>query len=258
MKEGPKNFIAASSQATLVTIVGYPFDTVKARMQTGLYNTTWDCFKGTAAREGPLALYRGSAAPWISHLVKRPIQFPVAEYMKTKASGYASNYAIGASTGLFGPIIGNPLQVVKVGMQTTTSEYKNSREFIRDHYRKYGFKGFYKGLAPTIVKDSLFGGSFMGHYYSLRDFWGNDKWYKNFASGAIAHCATWLLFIPIDFVKTQAQKPGNTKSVADIVRHTARQNGLPYMWRGVVPACLRTIPVSGVAMAGYEYVRKLL
>lgn len=111
-------------------------------------------------------------------------------------------------TGPIGAVFGTPLQVIKVGMQTSGSnQYKNSWSFAKHHYRKHGgVSGFYRGLVPTMAKDCLFGASFVGHYYTLRDFWGTDKWYKNFASGAIAHCATWGLLIPIDYVKTTIQK----------------------------------------------------
>ena len=254
---------AGAVQATLVTIVGYPFDLVKSRMQVKAYPSMIDCVRQTVRNEGMFGLYRGSAMPWISHLIKRPIQYPLAEYMKSKLtdseSSYARNYGIGAVNGLVGPVFGTPLQVVKISLQTSNnSDIKNSREYIRDNYRRNGIKGFYRGFIPTAMKDSLFGMMFLGTYYSSRDYLGSDKWWKNFTSGAGAHCLTWFTLIPIDHVKTKIQRSETRLTILGVIRDSYRTGGIRVFWKGVIPACLRTIPVSGVAMVGYEYVRSKL
>jgi solute carrier family 25 (mitochondrial carnitine/acylcarnitine transporter), member 20/29 len=255
--------IGGVAQASLVTVVGYPFDLVKARMQVRSYSNSFRCVKSTVAKEGLLGLYRGSAMPWISHLIKRPIQYPLAEYMKSKLtdsdSSFIRNYGIGAANGLVGPIIGTPLQVVKISLQTSDgSKIKNSRQYIRDNFRRNGFRGFYRGFIPTAIKDVTFGTMFIGTYYTLRDRLGSDAWWKNFTSGATAHCLTWFTLIPIDHVKTKVQKSEKKIGVIKVIKDSYRVGGIRIFWKGVLPACLRTIPVSGVAMVGYEYVRARL
>jgi len=260
-----KIFAAGATQATLVTAVGYPFDLIKTKMQTGNYNTSFQCVKHTLEHNGIRGLYRGATAPWISHLIKRPYQYPVGEYLKTlPESGIIHNYMIGGILGASGAIVGTPLQVIKVGMQTTQNNsnhiYKTTRSFLRNIIKTQGLKGMYRGFAPTVIKDTLFGASFQGHYYTIRDTVGADRGIKTFLSGAIAHCTTWFVFIPIDNIKTIVQKPSatNTKlTIEDAVYFTYQNHGFKGFWRGVVPACIRTVPVSGVAMIGYEFVRNL-
>lgn len=60
-------------------------------------------------KEGPMVLYRGATTPWISHLMKRPIQYPMAEKLKEQLPGTSNNYLIGGATGAIGPIFGTPL-----------------------------------------------------------------------------------------------------------------------------------------------------
>ena len=72
------NGLAGATQATLVTIVGYPFDLVKARLQIQTHATSWGCFRHALAQEGVVGLYRGEYMPWLSHLIKRPLQFTLA------------------------------------------------------------------------------------------------------------------------------------------------------------------------------------
>ena len=256
-----KIFAAGATQATLVTAVGYPFDLIKTKMQADNYKSSFECVKNTFSAHGIKGFYRGSTAPWISHLLKRPYQYPVGEYLKTLPNtGIVHNYMIGGVLGASGSILGTPLQVVKVGMQTTQNNqdqvYKNTRSFLKNIIKTEGVRGMYRGFIPTMVKDSLYGASSQGHYYSIRDTIGTDRGIKTFLSGAVAHCATWMVFIPVDNIKTMVQKPSATKlTIKDAVYTTYSIHGLKGFWRGVVPACIRTIPVSGIAMVGYELVR---
>jgi hypothetical protein len=99
--------------------------------------------------------------------------------------------------------------------------------------------------------------SFIGNYYTLRDVIGSDVWYKNFFNGSLAHCLTWLILIPIDHVKTTIQKSEIKLTIREAVATTYRKGGVRIFWKGVIPACLRTIPVSGISMIGYEKIRKM-
>lgn len=261
-----KNAIAGVAQAVSATFVGYPFDLIKARLQTGLYGqSTIDCVKHTWRSEGVFAFYRGVAAPLLSHTVKRPFQYPLAEWLKTQdfSGRWWSNYWVGGVTGLVGPIFGTPLQNIKVCMQSTTRAttdvaLDNSLGAAIFLWRTYGPAGFYRGFRATLLKDCLFGASFLGHYYTLRDWWGHDTVVKNAAAGATAHCLTWMVLIPIDNVKTMVQRPDNTQTATQIVTHTLRHRGPAALWAGVVPSCARTLPMSAVAMTCYEATRKAL
>lgn len=270
------NVIGGCVQATTVTVTGYPFDLIKARLQTKMYLTSLACLIGTIKNEGLMGLYRGAMMPWISHLAKRPIQYTISEHLlkKTETESVQSNimynYLIGGSVGLTGPIIGTPLQVVKVSMQTsshvgqsqnqdtTLLKTKNSIEYIKYTYRTHGIRGFYRGFIPTAFKDIIFGGSLIGTYYTLRRLIGKDKWYKNFFNGAAAHCFTWCIFMPIDYVKTTIQKNEKHLKIRDVIRQGYNDHGLKVFWRGVIPACIRTIPVSGFGMLSYEKIRDLI
>ena len=261
------NGAAGATQATLVTATGYPLDLIKVIQQdTGggqLAN-----IKHVWKKSGIRGFYRGSAMPWISHMLKRPIQYPISEWMKAKAKSIRAgntrfsmldNYAIGFANGIVGPIFGTPLQVVKISMQTNTAASAGtSWQYIVSNWRRNGIRGFYRGFFPTMAKDCMFGSAFLGTYYTLRDITGSNVWYKNALNGSTAHCLTWMLLIPIDYVKTNVQSSEKKRRVIEVIRAGYREGGLRIFWRGVVPACLRTIPVSGCAMIGYETVRSTL
>lgn len=267
------NLVAGATHATLSTLSGYPFDFVKGRTQAQphLYKSSFDCMNKSYKSGGILTFYKGSLSPWINHMIKRPIQFSIAEpakiYLTNKLDGKTNtcyiNYIVGASTGIVGPLYGTPLQVVKVSMQTTTNpEIKNSFQLIKHILKTDGFIGFYRGFNPTVMKDIVYSGSFLGTYLSLRDYFGCDIWWKNSMNGILAHCFTWCVFMPFDYIKTNSQKyldVGEKKlSIYEIVKRGYNIHGITGFWRGIIPACSRAVAISGVSLAGYEKVRQLV
>ncbi|KAI9257422.1 mitochondrial carrier protein-domain-containing protein [Sporodiniella umbellata] len=54
-----KTVIAASSAAIVGVISGYPFDSVKTRLQTQHYNSITACVKQTYKEEGVRGFFRG-------------------------------------------------------------------------------------------------------------------------------------------------------------------------------------------------------
>ena len=71
---------------------------------------------------------------------------------------------------------------------------------------------------------------------------GDDKLWKNFISGASAHCLTWVIFIPIDFVKTNIQKSKVKLTISEVIISEYSKGGIKIFWKGLLPVTLRTIP----------------
>lgn len=262
MDEYKINTLASIIQATLVTTVGYPFDLVKTKLQANKNITTYQYVKEIIHNGGIKNLYKGSSMPWLSHMIKRPIQYPMSEFLKKKLNnnGYTSkhyNYMIGGIAGVYGSIIGNPLQVIKIAVQTQDNT-KNSIAYIKYNFKNNGIRGFYRGLTATAIKDFMFGSCYMGTYYTLRDIIGSDIWWKTFISGSFAQSLTWSLLIPIDFIKTSIQKSERKITIKDVIKSNYKKHGIRIFWKGVIPACVRTIPVSGTGMVGYESIKHYL
>jgi solute carrier family 25 carnitine/acylcarnitine transporter 20/29 len=208
------NILASMTQATIVTGVGHPLDSIKSRLQTNQYPNTFTCLKQTITHEGVKGLYKGISMPFIAHLLKRPIQHPCAEYMKSKLMSNPNikmnklhNYAIGGLSGMLIPIIGTPLQVIKISVQTANNKkISNSYDYIKYNYQKNGLIGFYRGFICNIMRDGVYSASFVGNYYTMRDTFGSDTLLQNFINGATSHCLTVFIFIPMDYIKTNIQQ----------------------------------------------------
>lgn len=248
------HLLPGAAHALTVTFVGYPFDTTKTRLQADkenkLYRNAWDCVQKVVKNEGVNGLYRGVSSPLFSHMIKRPYQFPIFEYLKNQGM---NGYIAGALSGAAGTLVGVPLQTIKVNMQSDT-RFKNAWDFTKWNFNNHGISGFYRGFLITGIKDTVFGATFLGTYSTLRTLVGNDNFYQKFLNGAVAHATSWLFFMPIDYIKTQVQNhKGKEKlKIMDVVKTARAEGGLGVMWRGVIPAVLRTVPVSGFGMIAYE------
>lgn len=244
-----KQIIPGIMNAISITLIGHPIDTMKTMLQSNVHKNVFDCMKN----EGFKGLYRGMSPTLVSHLLKRPIQFPINDYLKDNfgLGRYTAGFIAGGSMS----IIGTPLQVIKVNCQVSkTNEYKNAFDFIPKYYQINGLKGFYKGFKITLTKDVLFGGSFLGTYDLIKSNLPNHKGVI-FVSGALAHCATWSVLIPVDNIKTKVQKSKTPLAISEAVKTTIKTEGIKGLWKGILPACARTIPVTGFSMIVYEYAR---
>lgn len=245
------------ANATIVTTLGYPPDILKVKMQSGQYSNYIHCIKDIYHNQGMCGFYKGCSMPWISHCLKRPMQYALAEQCKDKqvfGNGRYSNYITGLFQGSIGTILGNPLQVIKIRSQTNNFSTLENIKFI---WNSKNIIGFYRGFVPTLIKDGIFGMSFLGNYYTLRDEFGSATFQQNFINGALSHCITWMIFIPIDTVKTNVQK-STDKPMINVIKSIYNNYGIIGFWRGIIPACVRTVPLSGCAMMSYEGVRNMI
>ncbi|KAI9275071.1 mitochondrial carrier domain-containing protein [Helicostylum pulchrum] len=126
-----RTIIAASSAAVVGVISGYPFDSVKTRLQTQHYDSINACIKKTYKEEGVRGFFRGVIPPLVTVSIIKSISFSV--YEKTKAyykrvypnifdkntmlSTMAISTFAGAVSGAFIATLSCPFELVKVQKQ---------------------------------------------------------------------------------------------------------------------------------------------
>ncbi len=267
-----KNVIAGTTYAGLSTLVGFPFDTIKIKLQNKEYVSSRKAVMGVIKKEGISKFYKGGLISLFSHVSKRPLQFSLGEYLKKEkyldGTGSAKNFIIGVSSGIIISPIATPFQVLKIRKQTNVSKQSMVKDFLY-LYKSNGISGIYKGILPTVLRDCLFSTGLIGFYYTLRDTFGTGiktvKIYDHdipipldFISGSFSYCFTWSLLMPIDFIKTHIQKSESNVKISKIIVDNFQKGGLSIFWRGLLPTCIKTFPVSGIAMTGYEYTRTKL
>ncbi|KAI8341402.1 mitochondrial carrier domain-containing protein [Chlamydoabsidia padenii] len=125
-----KTVIAASSAAVVGVLAGYPFDSVKTRLQTQHYDSMGACIKQTYKEEGFRGFFRGILPPLITVSIIKSISFSVYEeskafcktrypYMKqdTLGSTMAVSTLGGFTSGAFIAALSCPFELVKIQKQ---------------------------------------------------------------------------------------------------------------------------------------------
>lgn len=246
-----KSLLPGAGSATVSIIAGYPIDTVKTRMQTGMYRGILNCLTSTIKTDGVSGLYRGVLSPFAIIVTKRSIQFRIYEEAKRYTNPWLSGMI---AAGCMSPV-GNPMHVVKVHMQDSNKDkYKNVIHCIRSIYATHGIKGFFRGVYVNLGKDLAFGTMYLGSYGQLQKEFGTralieHKKTRDFISGGLAGSFTWFVLMPVDLIKIAYQ---SNRGGMKFIKETIAKDGVTSLWRGGVLAVSRVFPISALSMLTYE------
>ncbi|KAB2072963.1 hypothetical protein ES319_A07G052600v1 [Gossypium barbadense] len=148
----------------------YPMDLVKIRLQTcasegGKAPHLGKLTRDIWVQEGPRAFYKGLVPSIFGIIPYASIDLTVYETLRDfsrthilqdSEPGPLVNLCCGAISGALGATCIYPLQVIRTRMQAqrTTSDtvYNGISDVFWRTYRKEGYRGFYKGLIPTLLK----------------------------------------------------------------------------------------------------------
>mmetsp|Transcript_138147 Transcript_138147/g.240292 ORF Transcript_138147/g.240292 Transcript_138147/m.240292 type:complete len:294 (-) Transcript_138147:85-966(-) len=252
---------AAHSISTIT--VGYPFDTVKTRLQLGLHHSMRTCVWEMLRKEGLTSFYRGAAMPLCTLVAKRPLEFAVFEWFNARFRGSRFAPVLGGClAGVTAAAIGCPFSVVKIQMQATRKEVHASvSAAITAVWRSCGMRGFYRGLLASVYKEVPFATAYLGIYGTLREALPKAYWSAAVAGGS-ASIMTWTLLQPLDTLKTVIQAKVLQVAEPDLrwtdeARRIAFTRGYLGLWAGWGPVALRSLPTSATAMVAYEWARTL-
>lgn len=256
-----KSLLPGAAHSLSTIIVGYPFDTVKTRLQLGLHRSLRSCVWEMLQKEGLGSFYRGSAMPLCTLVAKRPLEFAVFEWFNARFRGSRSAPVLGGClAGICAAAIGCPFSVVKIQMQATSKEVHASFwEAISAVWRSRGMQGFYRGLLASVYKEVPFATVYLGAYGNLREALPKAYWSTAVAGGS-ASLLTWTLLQPLDTLKTVIQAKVLHVAAPDVrwaeeARRIAFSRGFLGLWAGWGAVALRSFPTSATAMVAYEWTR---
>ncbi|KAK3883990.1 hypothetical protein Pcinc_011717 [Petrolisthes cinctipes] len=172
---GPSLHMVAAGEAGILTLVmTNPIWVVKTRLclqysdATGSatpatrYSGMMDALVKTYKYEGMRGLYKGFV-PGVFGVSHGALQFMAYEELKSKYNKYHSMpidaklttmeyLAFASLSKLFAAVTTYPYQVLRARMQDQHAQYDNLRHCIRHTWRVHGLIGYYKGLAPNLMR----------------------------------------------------------------------------------------------------------
>ena len=188
-----EGFAVGSLSAMTAVLFSNPAESIKTRMQLQgelaetakrkgpnqpavekLYKGTWDCFRKTAKTEGIKGIQRGLGAALIYQICLNGSRLGFYEPFRklyNQAAGKDAKevwalgaFAAGASSGVVGAILGNPLFLVKARQQAYSPHYKigkaqynykNAFDGLKSIVKSDGFRGLARGMDAAILRTAM-------------------------------------------------------------------------------------------------------
>lgn len=173
----------------------------------------------------------------------------------------------GGVAGSVGILIGNPLDIVKVRIQTMHGKYKSSLDCIKLILKNEGPSGFFKGLSsPLFAQFFINALSFCGSSATMKIL--EPRLRKGEAgspmnvliSGSVGGFLSCLILTPADLVKCKMQVDeaivGSNKYSGTIqcFKNILKVEGIPGLYKGFVITALREVPSFAIYYSSYKYI----
>jgi solute carrier family 25 (mitochondrial aspartate/glutamate transporter), member 12/13 len=143
----------------------YPIDMVKTRLQqdsTGIYRSPLHCARTLLKSEGAGGFYKGLGPNLVGVTPEKAIKLAVNEAMRERLEnsdgsiGLFSEIIAGATAGFCQVIATNPMEIVKIRMQTMAFKPVEERMSTMQVIRHLGLRGLYRGTPATLLRDVPF------------------------------------------------------------------------------------------------------
>ncbi|KAJ3067626.1 carnitine transporter [Podochytrium sp. JEL0797] len=252
---------------------GYPFDTLKVKLQTSHIPTTLrQTFTQTLAREGPRGLYRGITSPLLGVTPMWALSFWSYEIgqriaIAARPSGQKRGPMTMAEIAFAGccssvptTVIVTPMERLKVILQTQSQnpngvQYRGMWDAVKGVLREGGVAGLYRGTVATLLRD-IPGGAvyFVAYEFTYRTLKENNVGPVPAAlvAGGMSGVGMWCAVLPVDVVKSriQASKAGTYKGVWDCAAQIWKEGGVRALYKGFGPAMIRAFPANAAGWMG--------
>ncbi|XP_050465297.1 mitochondrial basic amino acids transporter-like isoform X1 [Cataglyphis hispanica] len=245
-------------------MVGYPLDTVKVHMQTQdsrnpKYRGTWDCLRTILAKESVSGLYRGMTSPIAGVAVVNAIVFGVYGHTQRHLSEpdrLSAHFLAGVSAGLAQTPVSSPIELAKTRLQLQSPSQGDSRgpiQCLRNIYKKEGYRGVFKGLNITFLREGPSYGVYFVTYEMLTKTSSKQpiSTPHMLLAGGLAGTASWVISYPIDVIKSriQAESSNRYSGALDCLKKSVRAEGYRCLYRGLNSTILRAFPTNAATFA---------
>lgn len=264
-----KGIVAGGITGGIEICITFPTEYVKTHLQLDekkgsnrRYKGIWDVVRLTVKDHGVLGLYRGLSVLVYGSIPKSAVRFGAFEEFKKRSVGADGSFAshkkllcglgAGACEAIFAV---TPMETIKVkfidDQQSAKPRYKGFFHGVRTIVAEQGIGGIYKGLTPTILKQSsnqairfFVMETLKEQYRHYRGDKQNNMPVPKLLTGlfgAFAGACSVFGNTPIDVVKTRMQglEASKYKNSLDCALKIIKHEGPKAFYKGTVPRLSR-------------------
>jgi len=268
----------AGTAAVITVSFIHPIDVVKTRIQVSSEYSSLG-MGGTVGKvvsdEGIAALWKGVNAAWLREASYTSLRLGLYEPIKVlfgaedASAPFYKKFIAGSAAGAIGSIAGNPFDVLKTKMMTTSGkELPSISKTAKELFSNQGIGGFYRGIDSNIARAMVLNGTKMACYDTAKGVvvsaTGLEKTAlpTQFLSAVAAGFFMTCTVSPFDMVRTRLMnQPADAKiynNAFDCAVKIATQEGPITFWRGFIPIWSRFAPTTTLQLVIFEQLRALM
>ena len=247
----------------------WPNEVIKTELQTqsdGKYKGVVDCARQKIRSQGLISLYRGIVPIVLGSMPKAGFRFGgytlAANQLQDENGkmGTPQSFAAGICAGSMEAVFAvTPMETLKTRLINKNLPFVSGTANI---LRTEGIGGVYKGVVPTIMKQSANQASrfvVYNKYVSVvkaRTGESELTTFQAFIGGMTAGCCSSVLNQPVDTIKTRMQGFGASqyKGTMDCLMQTVKNEGPLALYKGLIPRLGRVVPGQGIIFGTYNFV----
>ena len=173
----------------------------------------------------------------------------------------------GAISGLTSTVFNVPFQVIRTCMMvqnTSSGKTPTMIKTIKTIYSKEGFKGFYRGFFPSLIRLPLGNAFYFGTLEKTKNILTNkfkmNGIMTNFISSAAGITVQSIVTNPIYLISTRFEAVGvnKYKNFFDALKKIIEEEGIRGFGKGLKPLLIKEIPSHSLFYVLYDLNNKLL
>jgi len=253
-------------------------------LQQAKYKGTLHCFRTIIKEESLLGFFKGMASPMAGVALINAIVFGTyGNALRFQQADpdieptLSQIFLAGAFSGFVNSIVASPIELAKIRLQNQSQHkdgkaitYRGPTYFLMNTYKHHGFRGLFRGISATILRETPSYGCYFTTYEWCCNFMAPEDqtkddlhWSQLLLAGGLSGVAGWLCIYPIDVIKTRMQDAYSDgkykyKNMWECAKVSYREEGAAVFSRGLNATILRAIPTNSVTFLIYTLTMRLL
>ncbi|XP_032665729.1 mitochondrial thiamine pyrophosphate carrier-like [Odontomachus brunneus] len=288
--------IAGAISGFLTRFICQPLDVIKIRFQLQVepisthynskYKSVSQAFWLILREERVPALWKGHIPAQLLSISYGMTQFfsydmlmKMLRVSEIKEWNYLMNFIAGIGAGSMATVVSFPFDTIRTRLVAQSSNhqvYHGVLHSCSSILRQESLRVFFSGLSPTLLQIAPYTGLQFMFYNIFTDLYGkyftNSKtnFYNSMVSGGTSGLIAKTIIYPFDLAKKRLQIQGfqrgregfgqffQCKGLLDCLIVTVRREGVPGLFKGLVPSQVKAVIVTALHFTAYEQVLSLL
>lgn len=256
-----------------------PLETIRTHLMVGSNgHSTTEVFQTIMNTEGWTGLFRGNLVNVIRVAPSKAVELFAYDTVKKNLSPQRGDppkipippsLVAGACAGVSSTLLTYPLELLKTRLTIQRGVYDNLLHAFLKIVQEEGPSELYRGLTPSLIGVVPYAATNYFAYDMLRKTY--RKVFKQeeigniatlligSAAGAISSSATFPLEVARKHMQVGAVSGRQVyKNMLHALISILEQDGLPGLYKGLGPSCLKLVPAAGISFMCYEACKRIL